>query len=121
MFIHARMGSMSSILATVSTTVSAAHSTNRVAGDRRTARDRTNRRRSRLFPAPCYLFVFPLPPRPVPLPPFPPAAPRAPLPKGRRNRPRFPVLFSLLSNSFSELYFAIFSVPNVTRFSNGRA
>lgn len=38
MFIHARMGSMSSILATVSTTVSAAHSTNRVAGDRRTAR-----------------------------------------------------------------------------------
>ena len=56
---------MSSILATVSTTVSAAHSTNRVAGDRRTAHNRTHRRRSRLFHAPCYLFVFSLPPAPI--------------------------------------------------------
>ena len=99
-FIHASMGSMSSMLATVSTAL-------------RRAQHEPRRPRSHdppplpSFPRACYLFVFSLPPfRSVP--PFPPAAPPAPLPKGRRHRPRFPVLFSLLSNSFSELYFAIF-------------
>ena len=105
MFIHARMGSMSSILATVSTAL------RRAQHEPRRRRSPYRPRRSRLFPARVTSLFFRFR-RPVPLPPFPPAAPPAPLPKGRRHRPRFPVLFSLLSNSFSELYFAIFSVPN---------
>ncbi len=108
-FIHASMGSMSSMLATVSTAL------RRAQHEPRRRRSPYRPRRSRLFPVRVtYLFFRSHRSDPSRLfhPPHRARSHESPPPKGRRHRPRFPVLFSLLSNSFSELYFAIFSVPN---------
>ena len=127
-FIHASMGSMSSMLATVSTAL------RRAQHEPRRRRSPYRPRRSRLFPVRVtYLFFRSHRSDPSRLfhPPHRARSHEPPPPKGRRHRPRvpsfsqyhprFPLPFSQFIGLFFKLFYDLFFVPSVTRSSNGRA